>query len=74
MLEDIQTPEDAHEVADKIRETISHPFDLDARILRTRASIGVAFHPGHGQDPDDILKHADEAMYADKQNKPRPSA
>lgn len=74
LLEDIQTPEDAHQVADKIREVISHPFDLDARVLRTRASIGVALHPGHGQDLDDILKHADEAMYADKRNRPRPSA
>jgi predicted signal transduction protein with EAL and GGDEF domain len=31
------------------------------------ASIGVATYPVHGQDPDKLIKAADEALYAAKE-------
>lgn len=69
LLEDVQTPEDACCVADKIREAVSHPIDLDTCVLRTQASIGIAVYPEHGQEVERILQHADAAMYADKRNR-----
>jgi len=69
LLEDIQTPEDAQAVADKIRDAMSHPFDVESRGLRTPASIGIALYPEHGQETEQLLKHADKAMYADKRRK-----
>lgn len=69
LLEDVHTPEDARGVADKIREAVSHPIDLDTCVLRTQASIGIAVYPEHGQEVERILQHADAAMYADKRNK-----
>ncbi|MCC4115993.1 diguanylate cyclase [Aromatoleum toluclasticum] len=70
LLENVQTPDDARAVADKIREAVSHPVDLDTCVLRTQASIGIAVYPEHGQEVERILQHADAAMYADKRNKP----
>ncbi|MBF0628324.1 MAG: diguanylate cyclase [Magnetococcales bacterium] len=35
--------------------------------LKVTISIGVAIHPGVGQDPADMLKQADTALYASKQ-------
>ncbi|WP_407277859.1 diguanylate cyclase [Aromatoleum evansii] len=69
LLEDVHTPEDARAVADKIREAVSHPIDLDTCVLRTQASIGIAVYPEHGQEVERILQHADAAMYADKRNR-----
>lgn len=69
LLEDVQTPQDARTVADKIRGAMSHPIDIDGCVLRTRASIGIALYPEHGQEIEQLLKHADEAMYADKRSK-----
>jgi len=69
LLEDVQTPEDAKTVADKIRDATSHPIDVDGRVLRILASIGFALYPEHGQDVEQLLKHADEAMYTDKRSK-----
>ncbi|WP_246265545.1 sensor domain-containing protein [Aromatoleum diolicum] len=71
LLEDVQTLEDARAVADKIRGAMSHPIDVDSRMLRTLASIGIALYPEHGQGIEQLLQHADEAMYADKRNKAR---
>jgi diguanylate cyclase (GGDEF)-like protein/PAS domain S-box-containing protein len=69
LLEDVQTPEDAHTVADKIRGAMRHPIDVDGRVLRILASIGIALYPEHGQEVEQLLKHADEAMYTDKRSK-----
>lgn len=69
LLEDLHTPEDARGVAEKIREAVSHPVDLDSCVLRTQASIGIAVYPDHGEEIERILQHADVAMYADKRNK-----
>jgi diguanylate cyclase (GGDEF)-like protein len=69
LLEDVQTPEDAHTVADKIRGAMRHPIDVDGRVLRILASIGIALYPEHGQEIEQLLRHADEAMYRDKRSK-----
>lgn len=69
VLEDIQSEDDALAVADKIREAIGHPVDTDSCMLRTAASIGIAYYPEHGNELEELLKHADKAMYMDKEGK-----
>jgi diguanylate cyclase (GGDEF)-like protein len=54
-------------VADKILHCISRiPFQVQGKILRLTASLGVAFYPEHAVDAESLLAHADAAMYQAK--------
>lgn len=55
-------------VAEKIRHSLSSPFDLTSEITVTiGCCIGVAIYPDHGKDEDSLIKSADEAMYLAKE-------
>ncbi|BAK76368.1 diguanylate cyclase with PAS and GAF sensors [Pseudogulbenkiania sp. NH8B] len=66
LLESIALPEHAWLVAEKIRSALDHPLNLDGRHLRILPSIGVALFPEHGDEEQQLLKHADDAMYRAK--------
>jgi diguanylate cyclase (GGDEF)-like protein/PAS domain S-box-containing protein len=66
LLHDINLPQDATDVADLIRSSLDQPFDLDGKRLAISSSIGVATWPEHGDDGKQLIRHADEAMYAAK--------
>lgn len=66
LLEDVDAPGDAQAVADKIRSTCMEAVHIDGHALQARASIGVAYYPADGTETEQLLKHADEAMYRDK--------
>jgi diguanylate cyclase (GGDEF)-like protein/PAS domain S-box-containing protein len=66
LLEDIQVPEHAAIVAEKIHSAISQPINMEGRSLRIQPSIGIAIYPEHGDGVQRLLKHADEAMYLSK--------
>jgi diguanylate cyclase (GGDEF)-like protein len=68
LLHDIGQPEDATDIADLIRASLDQPFDLTGECLRISSSIGVATYPEHGDDGKQLIRHADEAMYAAKKN------
>jgi diguanylate cyclase (GGDEF)-like protein/PAS domain S-box-containing protein len=53
-------------VADRIVETLKQPFVVQGLILEVGVSIGVALYPEHGQSAQELLQHADVAMYAAK--------
>ena len=44
------------------------PFELAGQRLRISSSIGIATCPEHGDDNKQLIRHADEAMYAAKKN------
>jgi diguanylate cyclase (GGDEF)-like protein/PAS domain S-box-containing protein len=68
LLHDIAQPADATAIADQIRAALDRPFDLTGECLRISSSIGVATYPEHGDDGKQLIRHADEAMYAAKKN------
>ena len=53
-------------VAQDIIVAMSQPFHIDGERLHLSASIGVTHFPGDAGDADDLLKHADQAMYEAK--------
>ncbi len=53
-------------VAQDIIGAMSEPFHIDGERLHLSASIGVTHFPGDAGDVDDLLKHADQAMYEAK--------
>jgi diguanylate cyclase (GGDEF)-like protein len=53
-------------VARRILEVISAPFDLDGHHVLIGTSVGIAVAPGDGENPDELLKNADLALYRAK--------
>jgi diguanylate cyclase (GGDEF)-like protein/PAS domain S-box-containing protein len=68
LLENIELPEHASNVVEKIRSAISQPIKIGGRSLRILPSIGIALYPDHGEEAQQLLRHADEAMYFEKKN------
>jgi diguanylate cyclase (GGDEF)-like protein/PAS domain S-box-containing protein len=68
LLGGIHSPEQVSLVAEKIRLALCQPFDLAGRPLAISPSIGIAHHPEHGDDGEQLIRRADEAMYAAKQS------
>jgi diguanylate cyclase (GGDEF)-like protein/PAS domain S-box-containing protein len=66
LLETTAGPLEAAQVAQRIIDDLSRPFDLNGRETFVSASIGIAMAvAGEGQ-PDDLLRDADVAMYRAK--------
>lgn len=58
---------DALVVAEKLRQVLDEPMDLDdGQRIRVSLSIGVAFYPDHGTDETELTQHADAALYLAK--------
>ncbi|OED44810.1 hypothetical protein ACH42_06625 [Endozoicomonas sp. (ex Bugula neritina AB1)] len=66
VLDDVADPEDARKVAEKILEQFAKPHDLAGEQRMVGTSIGIATSSHSGEDPDDLIKAADDAMYVAK--------
>ena len=66
MLVDLERAEDAAAVAQQVVQTLSRPLRADGRTLHVTASVGVATFPADGDSAEQLLKHADAAMYRAK--------
>jgi len=55
--------------AEAAREALLHPLQLNSVDVSVDASIGIAFAPRHGTTCDDLVRHADVAMYASKSSR-----
>lgn len=53
-------------IAQDILQALAAPFVLGAETAYVSASIGVARYPQDGDTAEDLIKHADQAMYAAK--------
>ncbi|MCW8908848.1 MAG: EAL domain-containing protein [Sedimenticola sp.] len=53
-------------VAEKIRDSLSRTYRVDAYSLNITPSIGVALFPDKGQTTSEVLQQADTAMYRAK--------
>ena len=65
LLDELQDPENAARVAEKILETVRAPIAADECEIAVTASIGVA-HDGAEGDEEQLLRRADAALYAAK--------
>ncbi|MBI2748055.1 MAG: GGDEF domain-containing protein [Burkholderiales bacterium] len=57
---------DARVVADKLQAALNQPFELRGKPYSLRASMGIAIFPDNGEQPAQLLQHADAAMYETK--------
>jgi diguanylate cyclase (GGDEF)-like protein/PAS domain S-box-containing protein len=66
LVEDLESPEQAIRVAERLTECLEDPFVLDGRELFVRASLGIAFGTALTKSAEDLLRDADTAMYRAK--------
>jgi diguanylate cyclase (GGDEF)-like protein/PAS domain S-box-containing protein len=57
---------DVEEVAQKLLGAIGAAVGAEGRPISVTPSIGIALFPGDGATPDELVKHADSAMYLAK--------
>jgi diguanylate cyclase (GGDEF)-like protein len=55
------TIEDAHQVAERVRDRVAHA--TDAREVAVTCSVGAASCPSDGVTPDELINAADTALY-----------
>ena len=65
LLTDADAPA-ATRAAEAAREALLHPLQVNSIEVSVDASIGIALAPAHGTTCDDLVRHADVAMYASK--------
>jgi diguanylate cyclase (GGDEF)-like protein len=53
-------------VAERIRKAFSDPLVIQGREFFVTTSIGIAMHPQHGHDVDELMQTADVALYRAK--------
>ncbi len=53
-------------IARKILQTLAEPFLLADEALYVSASLGITFYPRDATEPEELIKNADQAMYAAK--------
>jgi len=66
LLDGLKKPEDATEVAHRLLEDFSHPFQLGKHEVYSTASIGVVLADDHYARSEDVVRDADTAMYEAK--------
>lgn len=66
ILSNIQDVQTAVLVAESLRKAVSQSQSVGGHLLTVGASIGISIFPGDTANADDLIHHADCAMYAAK--------
>lgn len=70
ILNEVVDATQSDQVAKKIIDLLSQPYQLADHLIEMSCSIGVAFYPTQGVDRVVLLQNADKAMYYAKKNGP----
>jgi diguanylate cyclase (GGDEF)-like protein/PAS domain S-box-containing protein len=54
-------------IVQRIMDAVAQPLTIEGHEFFISASVGVAVYPADGEIPEDLLKHADIAMYRAKE-------
>lgn len=73
ILPDIDDTMRIETITQNIIQELNRPFHLDQDFIEYHisTSIGIAFYPDDGDDMKSLMKHADQAMYAAKEDRNR---
>lgn len=66
IMEGLEDINDASKLAEKILKALSEPITVEHNELYVGCSIGISLYPNNGDTSQDLLKYADAAMYAAK--------
>ncbi|MBS9405674.1 EAL domain-containing protein [Halomonas sp. TRM85114] len=68
LLSEINKPQDAARIAEKILAALAEPYRISNHELRITTSIGISLYPDDGTDDPTLLHNADTAMYHAKKS------
>ena len=68
LLPQIQEMSSVATLGKKIVSLFKEGVEVNGERLNVGTSIGIAVYPSHGEDPEELLRKADEAMYKVKQS------
>ncbi len=68
LLLSLEKGEEFLTILNRLLAAIAHPITIKNKSLTISASIGVSIYPLDDEDPDTLLRHADQAMYVAKQS------
>ncbi|MGB3682642.1 MAG: EAL domain-containing protein [Rubrobacteraceae bacterium] len=68
LLENLEEPENATEVAERLQEELEVPIKVGRHELYTTVSVGIVANVNHRERPEELLRDADMAMYQAKEN------
>jgi diguanylate cyclase (GGDEF)-like protein/PAS domain S-box-containing protein len=72
LLEDVEDDDHCTDIARRLLEALSLPFDVAGTEVTTGASIGIAMGAAGSASPEDLMRNADLALYdAKKEGKNR---
>jgi len=68
LLLGLEKGEECVTTLERIIEAIAQPINVKIKSCSVSASIGVSLYPLDDEDPDILMRHADQAMYIAKQS------
>ena len=68
LLENVDCVAAVERRAAEIVTRLQEPVAVDGRVLATSASVGASLFPDHAQDPQDLLRAADVALFQAKES------
>lgn len=68
LLQGLDQNEECFRSLERLLASIAQPISINNSWLTVTASIGITIYPLDDQDPDTLLRHADQAMYQAKQS------
>jgi diguanylate cyclase (GGDEF)-like protein len=66
LIEAIDNPDQLLPLVEKLLATNAEPYQIKQHTLTLTSSIGISVYPDDGVEINDLVKHADAAMYAAK--------
>ncbi|WP_447072812.1 putative bifunctional diguanylate cyclase/phosphodiesterase [Shewanella indica] len=66
LADEIQSPTQAADFVDKLLIQLNTPVQLNEHTIHPAASIGISIYPEDGLSAEDLIRHADIAMYSAK--------
>ncbi|NEX63754.1 EAL domain-containing protein [Noviherbaspirillum sp. 17J57-3] len=67
IIGDVANVHDVERAVHAILHIMCQPFDIGAEPIYLSASVGITFYPDDGEEGATLLKNADQAMYAAKE-------
>lgn len=67
VIDELNDPKDSHVILSRMLASAATELTVFGRPLKVSASIGITFFPQNNCSPDQLLRHADQAMYKAKQ-------
>jgi PAS domain S-box-containing protein len=67
VAEGLREAADASRIAERVQRALQTPFRVGKHEIVISTSVGITVYPDDASPPDDLLRHADQAMYRAKE-------